>query len=74
MPAAPVAANVSYVAADQTVTRSLCSLLACVALTTSARAESVPIGRYGELRAGTAVGHPWAMAGGEAGRTDHGRG
>jgi hypothetical protein len=38
-------------------------------LATSARAESVPIGRYVELRAGAAAGHPWAASGGDAGRT-----
>jgi len=29
----------------------------------------VPIGRYVELRAGAAAGHPWAASGGDAGRT-----
>jgi hypothetical protein len=47
--------------------------LACLALATSVRADSLPIGRYSELRAGSAVGHPWAMAGGDTGRTGRSR-
>ena len=48
-------------------------LLLIAAFAHSARAESVPIGRYTELLAGTAAGHPWAMSGGDAGRSGRSR-
>jgi outer membrane protein assembly factor BamB len=52
----------------------LCWLGAATALCAAyARAESVPIGRYSELRAGAAAGHPWATSGGDDGRTGRSR-
>jgi outer membrane protein assembly factor BamB len=49
------------------------SLLCCTLLAASASAEVVPIGRYVEIRGGTAQRHPYAMTGGDARRTGRSR-